>query len=127
MVQILSYHDLFRLLQGNPTSLSRAANIYQNPFNNITTLLDLYKSVKENNIEVCDEEERGKVDDNRPKPRLNNESLQATTKLAIDMLPSADTKSLLYFIGCLPAGITAYQLKEMWGSDKVIKDLPSLQ
>ena len=75
MVQILSYHDLFRLLQGNPTSLSRAANIYQNPFNNIISLLDLYNSVKENNIEVCDEEEKGKVDDNRPKPRLNNESL----------------------------------------------------
>ena len=31
------------------------ANIYQK--NDIHSLLDLYKSVKENNIEVCDEEE----------------------------------------------------------------------
>ena len=42
LVEILSYHDLFRLLQGNPTSLSRAANIYLNVFNEVTSLLDLY-------------------------------------------------------------------------------------
>lgn len=30
LVEILSYHDLFRLLQGNPTSVRRAANVYMN-------------------------------------------------------------------------------------------------
>jgi len=49
LVEILSHHDLFRRLQGNPTSLSRAANVYLNHFTNMTTLLDLYKMVKENN------------------------------------------------------------------------------
>ena len=69
--------------------------------------------VKQNNIsEENDLSE--KVDDTRPKPRLNNESLQATTKLAIDMLPSLDAKSLLYFIGCMPAGVSRKQLNEMW-------------
>ena len=67
------------------------------------------------------------MDDNRPKPRLNNESLEATTKCAIEMLPSIDSKSLLYFIGCMPAGVTRKQLYEMWGALKVDKDLPSLE
>ena len=107
LVEILSYHDLFRLLQGNPTSLSRAANIYQNPFNEVTTLLDLYTQVKLNNIsEEGNNESDKKADDTRPRPRLNNESLQATTKLAIEMLPTLDAKSLLYFLGCMPAGAT---------------------
>jgi len=65
-------------------------------------------------------------EDVRPKPRLNNESLQATTKLAIDMLPSPDSKSLLYFVGCLPAGVTIEQLNEMWGAAKVDNDLEML-
>ena len=54
LVDVLSYHDLFRLLQGNPTSLSRAANVYFNPFNNVTSLLDLYNQVKQNNISIED-------------------------------------------------------------------------
>ena len=37
-VEILSNHDLFRLLQGNPTSISRAANIYMNKFTDVETL-----------------------------------------------------------------------------------------
>ena len=81
--------------------------------------------VKQNNIsEENDLSE--KVDDTRPKPRLNNESLQATTKLAIDMLPSLDAKSLLYFIGCMPAGVSRKQLNEMWDAQKINNDLPSL-
>ena len=108
LVDILSYHELFRLLQGNPTSLSRAANIYVNPFNDVSTLLDLYTQVKLNNIseEGQDSEPQHKADDTRPKPRLNNESLQATTKLAIEMLPTMDARSLLYLIGCMPSGAT---------------------
>ena len=47
--------------------------------------------------------------------------------MAIDMLPSAETKSLLYFIGCLPAGVTLKQLQFMWGESKIEKDLPTLQ
>ena len=49
------------------------------------------------------------------------------TKLAIEMLPSEDAKSLLYFIGCLPAGLTRSQLNEIWGGEKVTEFLPSLQ
>ena len=107
LVEILSQHDLFRLLQGNPTSLSRAANIYLNPFNEINSLLDLYNQFKLNKMEEEHHETEQKIDDTRPKPRLNNESLQATTKLAIEMLPTTtDAKDLLYFIGCMPAGAT---------------------
>ena len=43
------------------------------------------------------------------------------------MLPSAEAKSLLYFIGCMPAGLSRRQLNEIWGSQKVLMDLPSLQ
>ena len=46
LVEILSHHDLFRLLQGNPTSLSRAAYVYIDPFKSVQTLLDLYKIVR---------------------------------------------------------------------------------
>ena len=46
VVEILSYHDLFWLLQGNPTSLTRCADVYLNPFNEMNSLLDLYKLVK---------------------------------------------------------------------------------
>ena len=108
LVDILSNHDLFRLLQGNPTSLSRAANIYINPFNEVSTLLDLYTHVKQINIseDGQDTEQPTKADDTRPKPRLNNESLQATTKLAIEMLPTMEARNLLYFIGCMPSGVT---------------------
>lgn len=73
LVEVLSYHHLFRLLQGNPTSLTRAANVFRNPFNDVISLLDLYNKVKQNNI--SESIEKTKVDDTRPKPRLNNESL----------------------------------------------------
>lgn len=43
------------------------------------------------------------------------------------MLPSTEAKSLLYFIGCMPAGLSRRQLNEIWGSQKVVMDLPSLQ
>ena len=66
------------------------------------------------------------TDSTKPKPRLNNESLAATTQLAIEMLPSKDSKSLLYFIGLLPAGVTMEMLKKLWNSDKVERDLPDL-
>ena len=49
------------------------------------------------------------------------------TKLAIDMLPSEDAKKLLFFIGCLPAGLARSQLNEIWSADKVTEYLPSLQ
>lgn len=128
-MDILSYHDLFRLLQGNPTSLNRAANVYLNPFNEVQSLLDLYKSIKQSsNATTGDAAElKGRIDDLRPKPRLNNESIQAMTKLAIDMLRSEEAKSLLYFLGCLPAGVMRGQLEEMWGSQKVTAHLPCLQ
>ena len=107
LVEIFSYHDLFRLLQGNPTSLSRAAYVYVDPFiNSVQTLSDLYKMVKQNNFASEEDSGAQKGDEIKPKPRLNNESLEATTKMAIGMLPSSGAKSLLYFIGCLPAGVT---------------------
>ena len=56
VVEILSYHDLFRLLQGNPTSLTRAANVYLNPFNETLSLLDLYNQAKQSN-NISDEDE----------------------------------------------------------------------
>lgn len=43
------------------------------------------------------------------------------------MLPSEDSKSLLYFIGLLPAGVTVHQLKEMWNKIKVKSDLDILK
>lgn len=42
------------------------------------------------------------------------------------MLPCTDCKSLLYFLGCLPAGVTRKQLNHMWDQDKVEKDLSIL-
>ena len=42
------------------------------------------------------------------------------------MLPSTESKDLLYFIGCMPAGVTMLQLNKMWGSVKVDQDLPGL-
>ena len=120
LVEIFSHHDLFRLLQGNPTSLSRAAYVYIDPFiSSVQTLLDLYKMVKQNNYASDESSGPQKGEDIKPKPRLNNESLEATTKMAIDMLPGTEAKSLLYFIGCLPAGVTLEQLKIMWGESKV--------
>jgi hypothetical protein len=83
--------------------------------------------VKQNNFAIEEDLGAHKGDEFKPKPRLNNESLEATTKMAIDMLPSAGAKSLLYFIGCLPAGVTLKQLQSIWGESKVEKDLPILQ
>ena len=86
--------------------MTRAANIYLCPFNETLSLLDLYKHIKHSNPISDDlDNQPDKIDDTRPKPRLNNESIQAMTKLAIDMLPSEDAKKLLFFIGCLPAGL----------------------
>ena len=49
LVDLLSHHDLFRLLQGNPTSISRAANVYlfTSDVTNSLSLLDLYNTIKE--------------------------------------------------------------------------------
>ena len=86
--------------------MTRAANIYLNPFNEIHSLQDLYDKVKKSNHISDEDEYPERIEDTRPKPRLNNESIQAMTKLAIEMLPNEEAKSLLYFIGCLPAGLT---------------------
>lgn len=86
--------------------------------------MDLYKQVKQNDL--TSEDEAPKSDDTRPKPRLNNESLEATTKMMIDLLPNQGVRDLLYFIGCLPAGVKREQLCEMWGQKEVEENLPIL-
>ena len=55
-VDILSNHDLFRFLQGNPTSISRAAKIYMNSLEKeeVKTLQGLYKMFKQSNFSESD-------------------------------------------------------------------------
>jgi len=44
-VEALSYHDLFRQLSGNPTSIMILAACYSNPFYKFNRLAQLYRKV----------------------------------------------------------------------------------
>ena len=47
-IEALQYHDLFRQLSGNPTSIVILASALANPMLNCTTMADLYKSAIQN-------------------------------------------------------------------------------
>lgn len=92
-VNALAEHDLFKLLKGNPHSISLLACSRANPIEKVT-LAKIYEMAKQNNWQSISQ-----GDD-------NNLSLQISAETTISLLQSTlpDALTFLYFISMLPAG-----------------------
>ena len=132
--EALSYHDLFKQLSGNPSSIVILAACYSNPFRNVKSLTELYKRVLSNITDSGNSEGRSEVSSNlKATFSKNNMSLSFTTDASIKLLEESAPKcrNLLYFLGCLPGGVLLEQLKEMWTevdeSYKILDDMSFLE
>lgn len=116
LIEALAYHDMFRQLSGNPTSITMIAALLKNPLIERTDnnpLVDMYKRIKsEKDIVVNELEEKNGV----ATVYKNNMSLQISTEASVNLLEQASPEdmSLLYFLGCLPGGVKEDQLKKMY-------------
>ena len=106
--EALSYHDLFKQLSGNPSSIVILAACYSNPFHNVNSLTELYKRVLTNITDTGNGEDRDDISSNlKATISKNNMSLTFTTEASIKLLEESAPKclNLLYFLGCLPGGL----------------------
>ena len=106
--EALSYHDLFKQLSGNPSSIVILAACYSNPFQKINSLTELYKKVIANHSGTGDNEDRdGASSSLRATLSKNNMSLNLTIDASIQLLEGSapNCLNLLYFLGCLPGGV----------------------
>ena len=52
-----------------------------------------------------------------------NVAAEMSVKLLEEMEAGEDHKNLLYFLGCLPGGITDAQLNSIWGAESAQNSL----
>ena len=135
-IEALSYHDLFKQLSGNPTSIVILASAIANKFIKQQTIADIYVTavLKDQAIESVedDEEEKESVKSHSSEERgyskakisRNNYSLEFTIRTSIKLLEESSQQSanLFYFLGCLPGGVTIKQLKKMWANPEETVD-----
>jgi len=95
---ILSDHDMFRLLQGNPHSISLIAHCHANP-QIPKKLHEVYKMLK-------NEEMQDFIGENEA-PDMNF-SLRISSEASVSLLKESSTESFsfLFFLGLLPGGVT---------------------
>ena len=113
---LLAKHDMFRnLLLGNPTSITMMASAHQNPMIPCT-LVQMYDSLKQDSkqkLKVVSYDNNGK-----PEPIVveNIMSIEVFTEMSVKLLEDLGhgDVNLLYFLGCLPDGITMHQLDTIW-------------
>ena len=115
---MLASHDMFRHMRGNPTSITMMASIHFNPLIQ-NSLVDMYQSIRsEQNIlvEELDCNYGGKV---IPRQVENIMSLNVAAEISVKLLESSNKEDmdLLYFLGCLPGGVTEEQLLKLWNND----------
>ena len=118
---LLEKHPLFKYLEGNPTSLIQAANCYLHEIidrvevGKLKSIYELMKSClgRFENMKAV----KNALATNAKK--RNDFSLEVATRMTLDMIPNDDTdaKNLLYFLGCLPGGISEENIKNMWVQD----------
>ena len=128
--EALSYHDLFKQLSGNPSSIVFLAACYSSPLHKINSLTELYKKVLANHAGSGDNEDRDDISSNlKVTMSKNNMSLNLTIDASIKLLEESapNCLNLLYFLGCLPRGVMHDQLKEMWTNvDEYLKILDDM-
>jgi len=131
-VSALAQHDMFKQLLGNPLSITMIAAIHCNPMikkSEGSTLVDMYERIKsEKNIviEELDYDVEGKV---IPRVIENIMSLKVAAEMSVKLLESTqlDDINLLYFLGCLPGGVSEIQLTSMYGLDELTDSLERLR
>ena len=58
----------------------------------------------------------------------NNFSLEIATRMTLSLLPAdSGAKDLVFFLGCLPGGITDDFLRELVDESSIDRDLPYLK
>lgn len=107
---MLAAHEMFRHLLGNPTSITMLASILQNP-QATNTLVELYSAVKEERGLVITEYQLnfGKGGGHIKERVVSNiMSLNVAAEMSVRLLETSNKNdtNLLYFIGCLPGGVT---------------------
>ena len=118
MVKALVYHDLFRLVHGNPMAIRFMAACYSDK-SSPKSLLELYERVNhEKSLKKMMEETKEARLSPKSKPKIskNNLSLNFSTEAIIQMLEEGHPAclQLFYFLGCLPGGLLIDQLHDIW-------------
>lgn len=125
IIKALSEHDMFRQIQGNPTSITLMAAINSNEMikrEDQNTLIDIYRRItSEKDIVV---EQLGHDEDMQAKKVYhrtykNTMSLKITTEICITQLKQTFPKAmnLLCLLCCMPGGVKESQIKELDSDD----------
>ena len=123
-MDLLDKHPLFEFLNGNPTSLIQAANCYLHEIHEreeVGKLNSIYKLMQVCLKRLGDYESKlNSVRSAEGDKKRNDFSLEVATRMTLDMIPKdqSDSMNLLYFLGCLPGGISEETLKNMWPFDR---------
>ena len=127
--RLLARHDIFEnLLLGNPTSITIIASSIKDPMLS-ATLVDIYTNIKEQKNIVINKLDYGNGGQSVPIELKNIMSLNVAAEMSVKLLEDVDEdhKNLLYFLGCLPGGITDSQLKDLWPAEAAQKSLDQLK
>ena len=118
-IDLLSQHPLFKRLYGNPTALIQAATCYKHGLKinqenqKVGKLFDIYKMMKRTLIKYNDLDELGTEEQ-----KCNDFSMEVATRMTLQLIPTKNrqtsARDLLFFLGCLPGGISMQHLQKMW-------------
>lgn len=115
---------MFKQAHGNPFSIALMSSIYQNYENtqivkqSPNRLIDLYKRISTEKSYIAIEEvsnfQTGQ--EHVVASYFNTCSLQVNIEMSIKLLKELNylCEPLLYFLGCMPGGITLQMLKTLW-------------
>ena len=106
---MLACHDMFKYLQGNPTSITMMASIHYNPLTtNLNTLAEMYKNIKTEKTLLVKELDCSYGGKFISKHHKNIISLNVAAEISVKLLEESHKQDmhLLYFLGCLPGGVS---------------------
>ena len=110
----MAKHPLFKYLYGNPTSLVQAANCYLHNAKQRESgkLTEIYQMLDKRITMLSQKNESNFHLYLKSPENQNNFSLEIATRMTLSLLPEdSGAKDLLFFLGCLPGGITDEFLK----------------
>ena len=112
-------------------SIVMLAACHSNEFFKTNSLAELYQKVR-NGKNLCEDSDGGESNDSdHPKNSRNNISLNFTMDASITLLQETEPEALnlLYFMGCLPGGLSKKQLAQVWSdadTEKLVELLDTL-
>ena len=112
---LLAKHPLFVKLYGNPTAIVQAANCYLHHIKDQKSgkLVEIYGMLK-TRLSMLNKNKKEIDTYLKEKQNQNSFSLEVATRMTLSLLPQdSSIKGLVFFLGCLPGGISIDWLKRI--------------